>query len=146
MKLTNYVLPGIHINDKLQPFTAMILSGKKTIETRDNAKLDQYMGQRVGIIRTGKGKAMLVGFADIATVSISWKYPYQFRQYFKDHRVHAGSPYDMKPGRRKHGYFLQNVQKIDPIELPSETYTHDRTARELYDFCKEKGINVMKNK
>ena len=55
------VTRGVNINDKVQPFTDQILSRKKTIETRRTNSLRPYIGQRVGIIRTGKGKALLVG-------------------------------------------------------------------------------------
>lgn len=47
---------GININDKSQPFTDLILNGKKTVETRTNRNLDDYIGQRIGIVRTGRGK------------------------------------------------------------------------------------------
>lgn len=56
---------SIFINDASQPFTTQILNKEKTIETRNSETLHQFVGTRVGIVRTGKGKATLVGFADV---------------------------------------------------------------------------------
>jgi hypothetical protein len=58
---------GINFNDKSQPFTDMIMDGKKTIETRNSRSLDSVVGKRVGIVRTGVGPAMLVGYADVGS-------------------------------------------------------------------------------
>mgnify|MGYP001086420749 CR=1 FL=1 len=41
---------GIHINVKHQDFVKQILSGEKTMETRDTDSLKPYVGKRVGII------------------------------------------------------------------------------------------------
>ena len=59
---------GININDKHQLFTEQILNGSKTIETRSSKSLHPYIGKMVGIIRTGKGKATLVGYITIKAV------------------------------------------------------------------------------
>jgi len=77
------VTRGVNINDKAQPFTDQILSGEKTIETRRTNSLRPYIGQRVGIIRTGKGKALLVGFMDIGHPVI-YRTKEEFRADFGD--------------------------------------------------------------
>jgi hypothetical protein len=51
---------GININDKQQDFTGQILRGEKVIETRNRNSFIQIVGERVGLIRTGKGKATLL--------------------------------------------------------------------------------------
>ena len=54
---------GININDKTQDFTGQILRGEKTVETRRTNSLRPYVGKRVGIVRTGRGRAR----ADVGT-------------------------------------------------------------------------------
>jgi hypothetical protein len=99
---------GININDKAQPFTDQILSGEKTIETRRKNSLRPYVGKRVGIVRTGRGPAMLVGFATIGS-PIVYENRKQFAADFDRHRVKAGSPHDC--GRSgKLGYPLIDVE------------------------------------
>jgi hypothetical protein len=80
------VTRGININDKVQPFTDQILSGKKTIETRRKNSLRPYIGKRVGLIRTGKGQAMLVGFAVIGE-PVFYRTKAEFQADFGRHQV-----------------------------------------------------------
>jgi hypothetical protein len=100
---------GINISDKDYPFTEWIFSGKKTIETRKSASLHPYIGERVGVIRTGKGKATLVGFVTIGE-PIYYQTEMEFRQDECRHCVLAGSQYDIDD-TGKYGYPL-----IDPVE------------------------------
>jgi hypothetical protein len=114
----NEISSGININDKTQPFTDQILSGKKTIETRNSRSLDPYIGKRVGIIRTGKGDAMLVGYADIGTPK-EYASASAFRADDAKHLVLKGSEFDMKGGL-KYGYPISNVEKIAPVKIKSK--------------------------
>lgn len=59
------LVPHLNINDKSEKFTSQILSGEKTIETRNIKSLHPYIGKRVGIVRTGKGVATLVGYVTV---------------------------------------------------------------------------------
>ena len=112
-----YPTIGININDKTQNFTDQILSGEKTIETRDTDSLRRYVGQRIGIVRTGKGKATLVGYADIGE-PIVYNNANEFRADQDKHLVEERSKFDIKSGEKKYGYPLTNIQSIDPIEIP----------------------------
>jgi len=103
---------GININDKTQNFTAQILSGEKTVETRRTNSLRPYVGKRVGIVRTGLGKAMLVGFAMIGE-PIRYENQRQFAADRGRHRVAAGSPHDCGSGG-KFGYPLTDVEATPP--------------------------------
>lgn len=107
-------MKGININDKDHPFTEWILSGRKTIETRETDSLHSVIGQRVGIIRTGRGKAILVGYADI-TGTVIYNGTEAFRADYSKHRVAAGSKYDIKT--QKIGYILENVTACEPIPV-----------------------------
>lgn len=91
---------GININDKHQDFTDQILSGAKTIETRNSKSLHPYIGKQVGIIRTGKGKATLVGYT---TIKETKKYYNNFDLDYNKHLVSTDSPYH---GQNKWGYIL----------------------------------------
>jgi hypothetical protein len=109
---------GININDSTQPFTSQILSGEKTIETRDTDSLRPYVGRRIGLVRTGAGKAMLVGYADVGEPTV-YTSSSQFRSDENLHRVAEGSAFDIKRGGKKFGYPLTNVQAIEPAPVTS---------------------------
>lgn len=112
---------GININDKHQPFTEQILDGLKTIETRNTRSLDPYCGQRVGIVRTGKGKAMLVGYATLSNYVSYYLSNEQFNNGYREHRVGIESKYHISKSKTgiKFGYELLNVERIEPVEIES---------------------------
>jgi len=100
-------MKGININDKTQDFTGQILRKEKVIETRNSPSLKPYVGKRVGIVRTGKGDATLVGYATIGEPVVYHSLS-QFREDFSRHRVQKGSKFDFKC--QKYGYPLTNVE------------------------------------
>lgn len=112
---------GVYINDSTQPFTEQILNGEKTIETREQPKNRQYpelhkfIGERIGIVRSGKGKAMLVGFATVAD-EIVYNTEAEFRADESKHLVKKGSAYDIKS--KKYGYVLTDVERVTPWQIP----------------------------
>lgn len=110
-------MKGININDKEIPFTDLILDGIKTIETRETNSLGSLVGQRVGIIRTGCGKATLVGFISITNVII-YDSKGKFRSDYKRHLVRENSRYDIKG--KKYGYILENPTRCDPVAVNSK--------------------------
>jgi len=110
---------GININDSSQDFTGQILAGEKTIETRDSDSLRPYVGKRVGIIRTGVGKAELVGYATIGEPVI-YKNQAQFKADQGKHLVASGSEFDIKRGGVKYGYPISDVEKTGPTPVKSQ--------------------------
>lgn len=108
---------GMNINDKLHPFTGMILAGEKTIETRRSRSLDSVIGKRVGIVRTGLGKATLVGYATVGE-PVRYETQAEFRRDFHRHRVPAGSAFDAGADG-KWGYPLTNVEAVPPRVITS---------------------------
>lgn len=108
---------GININDKHYPFTELIFDGIKTIETRKTASLNAYVGKRVGVIRTGKGQAMLVGFVTIGG-PIQYKSEEHFRRDESKHCVTKGSKYDID-NAGKFGYPIIDPVKVNPIRITS---------------------------
>jgi len=125
----DYPSVGININDKTQDFTDQILRGEKTIETRPINSLKSLIGKRVGIVRTGKGKATLVGYANLQE-PIVYNNAKEFRADQDKHLVEAGSDFDIKPDKKKYGYPLTDVESIDPIEIPSDL-PNWRSARSI---------------
>lgn len=109
---------GININDKDYPFTEWIFLGLKTIETRRTSSLHPYIGKRVGVIRTGKGKATLVGFITIGN-PIYYKTEEEFRKDENKHCVHAGSVYDINSSG-KWGYPIINPRQVEPKYISSK--------------------------
>ena len=108
---------GININDCTQDFTGQILRGEKTIETRSTRSLDPYIGERVGIVRTGVGKATLVGYATVGE-PVVYDSVSKFRRDYDKHLVAPGSAFDMKD-RLKYGYPLMQVESVEPKEIES---------------------------
>jgi hypothetical protein len=108
---------GININDSTQDFTGQILRGEKTIETRSTRSLDPYIGNRVGIIRTGVGKATLVGYATVGD-PVFYDSVAKFRRDQSKHLVAPGSAFDIKD-RLRYGYPLMQVEAVEPRQVES---------------------------
>ena len=109
---------GININDSTQDFTGQILRGEKTIETRSTRSLDPYIGERVGLVRTGVGKATLVGYATVGE-PVVYDSVAKFRRDYDKHLVAPGSAFDMKD-RLKYGYPLMQVEETEPRIVESK--------------------------
>lgn len=109
-------MKGININCKKQDFIQQILSVEKVIETRETPSLRPYINSRVGLVKTGKGKAMLCGYATIIG-EICYTSVENFRNDYEWHRVAEGSDYDIK--EIKYGYILDKVKAIEPIQINS---------------------------
>jgi len=125
-------LMGININDKCQDFTGQILRGEKTIETRKTRSLDPYIGERIGLIRTGipKQKATLVGYATVGE-PVVYDSVAKFRQDQSKHLVSPGSAFDIKDGL-KYGYPLMQVEAVEPRQVESRGIV----ARRLNPYTK----------
>ena len=106
---------GININDHDVPYTDMILSGKKKVETRRKPTLDPYIGRKVGIIRTGKGPAKLVGYAKVGKPK-----KYGSKEQFDRDRGKHQVPGDSKDEKSSgYGYPLSEVSRVKPKSVKS---------------------------
>lgn len=111
------VVKGFNINDREQAFTEMILAGLKSEETRKSHSLDSIIGKRVAIIRTGRGKAVIVGTCTIEGYT-EYRNEEDWSAAYNRHRVERGSKYDFTGF--KVGYVLRNVQRLsDPVPCKS---------------------------
>jgi len=107
---------GINVRaDNAIDYAALIVNGVKHYETRNSDSLKAYVGMRVGIVRTGKGKAACIGSAIIgAPIVVNEK---QFRMLQDRHLVPENSAYDITPGKVKYLYPIIKPQKFT-IHLP----------------------------
>lgn len=118
---------GVNINDSEYPWTQMILQGKKTVETRNSDSLRPHVGDRVGIVRTGKGQATLVGYCTIGEPKV-YRSNEEFRADQQAHQVPAGSMFDIPPGQVKFGYPLTDVEACQPRPVTSQGRVFRRLA------------------
>ena len=105
-------MKGFNINDGDAPFTEMILSGQKTIETRRSRSLHPAIGKRLAIVSTGDGPARVVG-----TVTVGEPVWYGSRTRWdadRDlHQVPKGSSHDWQPPG-KWGYPMIDPMPVSP--------------------------------
>ena len=103
------------------PIAELILSGKKTIETRTYPIPDHYVGQKMIVIETpgksGKFKARMVGFVVFGD---SFEYKSE-RAFYKDsdrHCVTRDSEWKWIDGVPKYGWPVASVEKWEsPLPL-----------------------------
>jgi hypothetical protein len=110
---------GINVNSKKQDFAGQIISGEKTIETRNTNSLKSYIGKRMGIIRTGSGKAMLLGYATIGEPKI-YHNRKEFDLDYDEHLVSPDSKFYIKDNSIKYGYPVYDIEVLnEPVLIKS---------------------------
>lgn len=107
---------GINIRStKTARYALEIARGHKTLETRESDSLRCYVGRRVGLIETGRGKARLVGYATIgAPIELAYS---DFETREADHLVKPGDPFYPKPGDFKYCYPMVNAAECEHREI-----------------------------
>ena len=103
---------GINVrNDGDNLYADLIVDGEKTMESRNTNSLRAYVGQTVGIIRTGEGPAKLIGSVKIGEpIEVDEQ---EFRELEPEHLVPEGSAFDIKPGSTKFLYPLTEARRFD---------------------------------
>lgn len=110
--------PAINIQ---QPFAGMILSGRKTVETRKYTLPGKYVGRNLFIVETpgksGGFRARIVGI-----VKFGPSFRYQSREHFRGdwrkHRVAPDSYFDWTDLNPKWGWPIVSVVKTSQVECP----------------------------
>ena len=104
---------GINIRStKACRYALEIARGSKTLETRASDSLRCYVGQRVGLIETGRGKARLVGYATVgAPLVLSAA---EFSAHYSEHLVAPGDPFYPEHGAVKYCYPMLDATPCDP--------------------------------
>ena len=131
---------GIGINDSDQDFTGLILSGKKTTETRPTQSLKPWVGKTVGIVRTGKGKATLVGTMKIGEPKF-YKTAKDFDADFDKHQVGKDSPHYIG-SEGKYGYPILDVKPVEPIVLDTQGRVGRRIPTRVI-YKSQRGMEVV---
>lgn len=103
---------GINVNQGGSSFADKIISGVKKYETRESDSLRPYVGKRVGIIRTGEGKAKAIGDVTIGE-PIVVSSAEEFAKLRDLHLVPEGSKFDIKEGGVKYLYPIENPVAYD---------------------------------
>ena len=120
---------GINVRcDSGMDYAGLIVDGAKTLETRRTNSLRPWVGQRVGIVRTGRGKAHLVGYAVIGEPIVMDNAA--FRQAEDRHLVPFGSAYDAQAGETKYCYPMRDAERLT---APEPVTTRGIIARKLED-------------
>lgn len=123
MKLNGMeITKAFNINDRKQRFTEQILAGAKTEETRACHSLDSLIGKDVAIVRTGRGKAVIVGTCKIAGYN-EYRTEDAFDKAYDKHLVAHGSAFDFSHSKSgyKLGYILTDVKALEtPIPCKSK--------------------------
>jgi len=92
-------------------YAELIMSGDKKFETRDTDSLRPYVGQRIGIAKTGDGEAKAIGSVEIGEpIEVDEK---MFRELQDQHLVPQGTDFDIKPGGKKYLYPVSNPERFD---------------------------------
>ena len=114
MRESEFSIPKIGINVRSDgdiDYADLIVDGKKTLETRNTDSLRPYVGKRVSIVKTGKGRAYAIGVATIGEpIEADEK---KFRKLEKEHLVPAGSKFDIYPGTTKFLYPMINAKRYE---------------------------------
>ena len=92
-------------------YAEKLISGEKVYETRNSRSLDPYIGQRVGIAKTGDGKAQAIGSVEIGEpIEVDEK---TFRELQDKHLVPEGSAFDVPKGGKKYLYPVSNPERFE---------------------------------
>lgn len=118
---------GININCSEKDYCEMILNGQKKYETRNCDSLDPYLGKWVGLIKTGCGQSMLVGYAYIGKNKRIVDDVETFRKLYDLHRIEPGSKYDIGRYGGKRLYWIGEVKRCEPTPI----YTKGIVARQI---------------
>jgi len=129
MRASEFTVPEIGINvrsDGNIDYADLIVDGKKKLETRNSDSLRPYVGKRVSIVKTGKGRAYAIGVATVGEPIVADEE--EFRKLEKEHLVPAGSKFDIQPGSSKFLYPMLNPKRY---ERPREV-GHGIVSRKVF--------------
>ena len=114
------VMTAVNVRNELNnKFADLIVSGKKSIETRRSRSLDNLIGNRVKIVRTtGKGdEARVIGEVTIGE-PIQYKTRAEFAKDYDKHLVDEDSDFAFQDGG-KFGYPMINPERYEtPYPMP----------------------------
>jgi hypothetical protein len=115
-------IPGLHIQ---WPWSQLILSGKKTVETRGYPLPKKYIGQSLAIIETPGRNGAAAGLKKshiVGVIKFSESFQYQSKAQWKNDAVHHlvqedDRQFAFSPDKVKWGWIVAEVKKL-PQPLP----------------------------
>ena len=121
-------MKGMFVNENGTRYAWAIVSGIKTIETRNRNMLSALVGERVAVIRTKSGeKPCVVGYVDITHSAWIPKATLNSKAFRDMTLIPVGSEYDCT-GSGKYGYFLAHAERVEPpMPLPENAVRHGRS-------------------
>jgi hypothetical protein len=114
-------LPGINIQ---WPWSELIISGSKRIETRNYPLPSKYIGKQLALIETPgkvKGHPQTASIRAIVTFGEAFLYEdaNQWESDFKKHRVPLDHPdFVFSPQKKKYGWPITKVERLDTTSKP----------------------------
>ena len=126
---------AIYVNEDHMPYANWIVSGLKTIETRNKNMLGKIVGERVAIIATAhKGykrhDPCIIGYATIAKAEHVTQD--EFELYREETMIGKEDPYNCD-SRGKWLYFMEDPCAIYPTPLPRNVIKHGRSYAEIIE-------------
>jgi len=114
------ILPGINIRS---PWSELLASGQKTVETRTYQIPKKYVGKPLALIETPeKGKKQKSRVIAIITFGESFKYTDgdHFREDEARHRVPPRTEFswEKRGGKSKWGWPVLSVERVNPFPPP----------------------------
>ena len=124
---------GIFVNEDHMPYANWIVSGLKTIETRNKNMLGKLVGERVAIIATAhKGykrhDPYIIGYATIAKADYVTQN--EFELYRDETMIDPKDYYDCG-ANGKWLYFMRKPEACCPKPLPKNATYHGRSYCEF---------------
>ena len=120
-------LSGINIQ---WPWTELLLSGRKTVETRSYPLPSKFKGVELAVIETpgprGKRAAGIAKARVVGTIKFSGSYEYQnAKQWASEHHLHLVEASDVQFGfaqnKKKWAWTVECTLKFDqPVKAPSK--------------------------
>lgn len=104
-------------------YASRIADGEKLIETRTRDMLKALVGERVAIVRTGRGASQVIGYVRIVSKVFVWRR--FFQTLYPLHLVPAGSQFDCT-GAGKWCYMLEGAEACEPYPVPADAVRHGR--------------------
>lgn len=122
---------GIFVNERgAGKYATWLVSGQKTIETRNRDMLSALVGQRVAVVKTHRGMLPQRGPVVVGYVTITGKSfcaADDFQKHFSEHLVPEHSAYAPQNGRGKWFYHIADAETCEPYVLPVDAVRHGRS-------------------
>jgi len=117
----------IYINCSLFPFISWIISGRKLYETRNKNTLKRFIGKRVYLAETGKGKAPVIRCSVVITELKTITTKTEYNTMRKAAMIKKGSCFDWNAKTLKKCFYkLENIQACKPFPMPENAVRHGR--------------------